>query len=30
MTNEEWYAFIYPENEDLPYMYNEYSWDHCA
>ncbi|CAM9678592.1 unnamed protein product [Ectocarpus sp. 12 AP-2014] len=30
MTNLEWYQFIYPENDDLPYMYNEFAWDHCA
>lgn len=30
MTNVEWYQFIYPDNDDLPYMYNEFSWDHCA
>ncbi|CAN0178363.1 unnamed protein product [Pylaiella littoralis] len=30
MTNLEWYDFIYPDNEDLPYMYNEFSWGHCA
>eukprot|EP00904_Undaria_pinnatifida_P008379 jgi/Undpi1/4671/HiC_scaffold_18.g08025.m1 len=30
MTNVEWLDFIYPDNEDLPYMYNEFAWDHCA
>ncbi|CAM9656056.1 unnamed protein product [Scytosiphon promiscuus] len=30
MTNREWYNFIYPDNDDLPYMYNEFAWDHCA
>ncbi|CAB1119543.1 unnamed protein product [Ectocarpus sp. CCAP 1310/34] len=30
MTNLEWYQFIYPDNDDLPYMYNEFAWDHCA
>ncbi|CAM9513044.1 unnamed protein product [Ectocarpus sp. 12 AP-2014] len=30
MTNLEWYKFIYPDNDDLPYMYNEFAWDHCA
>ncbi|CAN0399747.1 unnamed protein product, partial [Ectocarpus sp. 12 AP-2014] len=30
MTNLQWYQFIYPDNDDLPYMYNEYQWDHCA
>lgn len=30
MTNLEWYKFIYPDNDDLPYMYNEFSWSHCA
>eukprot|EP00903_Cladosiphon_okamuranus_P019382 g17822.t1 len=30
MTNLQWYDFIYPDNEDLPYMYNEFQWDHCA
>eukprot|EP00903_Cladosiphon_okamuranus_P013777 g12823.t1 len=30
MTNLEWYKFIYPDNDDLPYMYNEFLWDHCA
>lgn len=29
MSNKEWYDFIYPENDDMPYMYNEYRWDHC-
>lgn len=30
MTNLQWYKFTYPDNDDLPYMYNEFSWDHCA
>ncbi len=30
MTNQEWYDFIYPDNDDLPYMYNDFTWDHCA
>eukprot|EP00904_Undaria_pinnatifida_P008202 jgi/Undpi1/4511/HiC_scaffold_18.g07865.m1 len=30
MTNREWLEFISPNNEELPYMYNEYRWDHCA
>ncbi|CAN0378041.1 unnamed protein product [Ascophyllum nodosum] len=30
MTNQEWLDFIYPTNEDLPYVYNEYRWDHCG
>ncbi|CAM9580371.1 unnamed protein product [Ectocarpus fasciculatus] len=30
MTNLEWYQFIHPDNDNLPYMYNEFSWDHCA
>lgn len=29
MSNKEWYDFIYPENDDMPYMYNEFRWDHC-
>ncbi|CAN0073283.1 unnamed protein product [Ascophyllum nodosum] len=29
MTNVEWLEFIYPETEDLPYLYNEYNWNHC-
>lgn len=30
MTNLEWYQFIHPDNDNLPYMYNEFAWDHCA
>ncbi|CAM9789639.1 unnamed protein product, partial [Hapterophycus canaliculatus] len=30
MTNQEWLDFIYPDNEDLPYMYDGFQWDHCA
>ncbi|CAM9236405.1 unnamed protein product [Ectocarpus sp. 4 AP-2014] len=30
MTNLEWYQFIYPDNDNLPYMYNEFAWNHCA
>ncbi|CAM9600123.1 unnamed protein product [Ascophyllum nodosum] len=30
MTNLEWLEFIYPDTEDLPYVYNEYNWDHCT
>lgn len=30
MSNVEWLDFIYPTNEDLPYVYNEYRWDHCS
>lgn len=30
MSNSEWLRFIYPDNEDLPYVYNEFTWDHCA
>eukprot|EP00904_Undaria_pinnatifida_P008207 jgi/Undpi1/4516/HiC_scaffold_18.g07870.m1 len=29
MSNIEWFEFIYPDSEDLPYIYNEYRWDHC-
>lgn len=30
MTNLEWLDFLYPDNEDLPYMYNEFAWEHCT
>ncbi|CAM9656131.1 unnamed protein product [Scytosiphon promiscuus] len=30
MTNQQWYDFIYPDNDDLPYLYDRFSWDHCA
>lgn len=30
MTNLEWLEFIYPDNEDLPYMYDSFDWFHCA
>lgn len=30
LTNAEWLNFLYPENESLPYMFNEYRWDHCV
>ncbi|CAM9217833.1 unnamed protein product [Ectocarpus sp. 6 AP-2014] len=30
MTNAEWLDFIYPDNEELPYMYDSFGWDHCA
>lgn len=30
MSNIEWLEFIYPDNEDLPYMYNEFAWNHCV
>lgn len=29
MTNAEWMDLIYPTNEDLPYMYDQFNWDHC-
>lgn len=29
-SNLEWLDFVYPDNEDLPYMYNEFAWDDCA
>lgn len=28
-TNEELYAWLHPLSEDLPYMYDSYTWDHC-
>lgn len=30
LTNMEWMDMIYPTNDDLPYMYDEYSWSHCT
>ncbi|CAB1119544.1 TYR [Ectocarpus sp. CCAP 1310/34] len=30
LTNAEWMDLIYPTNEDLPYMYDEFKWDHCS
>ncbi|CAN0087203.1 unnamed protein product, partial [Scytosiphon promiscuus] len=30
MSNLEWLDFIYPDNEDLPYMYDRFDWEHCA
>lgn len=30
MTNAEWLDFIYPDNEELPYMYDSFDWTHCA
>lgn len=30
LTNAEWIDLIYPTNEHLPYMYDEYSWSHCT
>lgn len=29
MSNAGWMALIYPTNEDLPYMYDEFNWQHC-
>lgn len=29
LTNAEWMDLIYPTNEDLPYMYDEFKWTHC-
>ncbi|CAN0568497.1 unnamed protein product, partial [Laminaria digitata] len=29
-TNAEWLELIYPTNEDLPYMYDQYQWEHCT
>lgn len=29
LTNAEWMDLIYPKNDDVPYMYNEFRWDHC-
>ncbi|CAN0509830.1 unnamed protein product [Ectocarpus sp. 12 AP-2014] len=30
LTNAGWMDLIYPTNEDLPYMYDEFKWDHCS
>lgn len=30
MSNSEWLDFIYPDNEELPYMYDSFDWGHCA
>lgn len=30
MTNQEWLDFIYPDNDELPYMYDGFDWGHCA
>lgn len=30
LTNAEWLDLIYPKNDDLPYMYDEFRWDHCV
>lgn len=30
MSNQEWLDFIYPDNEELPYMYDSFNWGHCA
>ena len=30
MSNVEWLDLLYPTNEDLPHIYNEYRWDHCS
>ncbi|CAM9333791.1 unnamed protein product, partial [Ascophyllum nodosum] len=30
MTNAQWLEFIYPDTDDLPYVYNEYKWNECA
>ncbi|CAM9764660.1 unnamed protein product, partial [Ectocarpus sp. 4 AP-2014] len=29
LTNADWMDLIYPTNEDLPYMYDEFKWTHC-
>lgn len=29
-TNALMYRFIHPFSEDLPYVYDNYRWDHCA
>lgn len=29
LTNAEWMDLIYPTNENLPYMYDSFKWDHC-
>lgn len=28
-TNAELYTFIHPFNEDLPYAYDDFSYDYC-
>lgn len=28
-TNGMMYEFIHPHNDDLPYLYDNYRWDHC-
>jgi hypothetical protein len=28
-TNQGFYEFIHPWNEDLPYLYDEFSFDYC-
>lgn len=30
LTNAEWMDLTYPENEHVPYMYDEFSLDHCT
>lgn len=29
-TNIAFYSFLHPENEELPYVYDEYTFDYCA
>ncbi|CAM9231029.1 unnamed protein product [Ascophyllum nodosum] len=29
-NNAEWMDLIYPTNEELPYMYDKFDWEHCS
>ena len=29
-TNAEFYAFMDPYNDDLPYLYDNFEWEHCS
>lgn len=29
-TNSEFFSFIHPLNEEMPYMYDTYDFDYCA
>jgi hypothetical protein len=29
-TNKAFMDFIHPHNDDLPYLYDNYDWSHCA
>jgi len=29
-TNEEWLGLLSPHNQDLPYIYESFSWPHCT